>query len=235
MEYATNLGFSTDPAVDNTPAWNAMLLSSVSHVVFDGFFWFKTQPNPINRVLRAEGLGTNASGLIRDFAPSSSTKAFIEATETVYVEKLPIFADGYDGGCAIGLYGLSASESVLRDLYITTMNDKTWGVSLVLHSTDPLGIRNVTIDSVELFRADVHGFWFVNAKGLRAGLDYYPAGGSKNYGTIQDDGVHNSESIMLKTLHLPELYLYNVQNLTLESVAGTTVHQNGNCTNINVV
>lgn len=220
---ALSIGFSNDSAFDNTPAWNTLVASGPNAVFFDGAFYFKSQPNQIDRVLRIEGNGTNGTAFYRDYVPASTYAALIKTTKTLSMEKIAILAvQGTDGG-AVELNGLGASASILRDLYITAQTGSSWAIPLKLWSDDPLGIRGVLLDNIELFAATVHGFWFVNVQGLTAGVQYYPAGGTVSHAVIQHNGAYRSSSIELNTRHLAKLWVYKTDRMILKSVNGTNM------------
>ncbi len=229
---ATTLGFSTDPDFDNTPAWNALIANGPDGVYFDGKFYFKSQPDQNNRVLRIEGVGVNGTTFYRDFTPASQFDALISSTKALHMSGFGIIAVQGTDGIAVELTGLGASASTLRDLYVSAQTGASWAIPLKLWSDNVLGIRGVLLDNIELFAATVHGFWFVNVRGLTAGVQYYPAGGTVDHAVIQNNNAERSSSIDFETRHLVELYVYGTDSMVFKSVNGTNVIVSPDSTNI---
>lgn len=242
MEAITNaldVGFvPNDITFDNSGILNNVISSllNVSNLYFpSGAYYFNTPPNPISRPFVIRGNGINSTAFIRNYNPIDSFSALFEAQNTVIFENFSIMAQiGTSNGSAITLYGLSASSSILRDLYITGGYSATFAMPLILYSTDPLGIRGCTIDNVELFSATVHLAWFVNVKGLICNLSGYPAGGTCNNITIQNYGNSYSSNILFDTTYLEVLYLYSVSNMSFRGVSNTIVNEI-NCTNVTLL
>lgn len=230
---ATDLGFDPGPAVDNTPAWNAMVApGGPSLVLFDGTFTFKSPPNPItDRPMRLDGININASGFKRDYSPASLTEPLIRSTKTLVAERLAIVASAGGQGIGLMLDGLAASDSIVRDCYITG-NGGMWCAPLSFFSADPLGIRGCMVSDCELFAAQYHLLWATNVRGLSlVDVNCYPAGGVSNYATIQGTGGYRSDSVHWITRYLTQLYLYNTDHVTLRGIGPTTINQSG-CTNV---
>lgn len=199
-----------------------------------GTYYFNTPLDIINIPVVFKGCGINNTALIRNYTESDLNKALIIAKETIIIKNLSIHSgQNCTGGGAIRLDGLSASASVLRDLYITGLQGGTWHIPLVLNGPEQLGIRSCYIDNVELFAATIHLFWFINTRGLTANIQGYPAGGSANHGTIQQSGSYRPSNIDIRTRYLETLYLYSTDNFTILSTPKTNIIQT-NCTNIKV-
>lgn len=215
-----------DPKYDNTPKFNKLMemISSRRTIYFGaGAYYFNSPPKIIEQSVVMIGDHTNSTSLIRNYNATGPDEALIHTRRTLVMERLPVLAgEGTSHGGAIRLEGLSASASVLRDLYITTAGQKggTFDIPLTLYSTHELGIRGCLIDNVELFAATVHIAWFVNVKGLTARLNGYPAGGTVDHITIQgyDSTKRRSEAIQFETRHLVRLYVYTTNNLILKDL-----------------
>ena len=232
---ATAIGFDPNPAIDNTPAWNAMVApGGPSHVLFDGVFSLKSPPNPITRHMRLDGININASGFTRDYSPASLTEPMIRATKTTVVEKLGIIAKQGGQGIGVMFDGLGASDSIIRDCYITG-NGGVWCVPLSFHAADTLGIRGCYAGDCELFAATHHLLWATNVRGLSLmDVNCYPAGGTVDYATVQHGAGGRSDGVHWLTRYLTKLYLYNTDNVTLRGMGPITVINSGS-TNVRQV
>jgi hypothetical protein len=230
---AIQYGFTPgDPSFDNSVVLN----NYVANVGADrtlhfpsGTYYFNTAPNTITKGLVIRGDGINNTSFIRNYTPSSYADALIHTTTPLVLENLGILA-ATEGGGAIKLDGLGASASVLRDLYITAQSGGNWAIPLTLISGDPLGIRGVNIDNVELFAATMQLAWFVNVQGLTANFNAYPAGGTANHIVVQGSGSYHSSAVKINTRHLVTAWLYDTDNISIDTL-GTTVNQQ-NCTNV---
>lgn len=225
-------------AIDNTPAWNNLIanIGADRDIYFPaGIYYFNSCPNIINKVVSVRGCGINATSLIRNFSTTNFDNALFHSTATFNLSGTGILAGtGTSGGSAILLNGLQASASTLRDLYITGQVGGTWAVPLHLKSSDPLGIRSVYIENVELFAATTCIAWMINPKGLTmSNVQGYPAGGTVGHMTIQHSGAIRPSNIDIRTRYLETLYLYNSDNVTITSTPSTVVNQN-NCTKVKV-
>jgi hypothetical protein len=212
-----------DPNYDNAPWFNKLVanIGTVQTIYFpSGIYYFNSRPNVITKPLVIRGDGVSSTNLIRNFNGRNHDEALIHTQRTIYIEKLAISARaGTSHGGAIRLDGRLASESVLRDLYITGQSGGTFDIPLTLYSNDKLGIRGCLIDNVELFAATVHIAWFVNVRGLTAKLNAYPAGGTVDHVTIQ--GINSdlrSAAIQFETRHLVRLYVYKSNDITLRTL-----------------
>lgn len=236
---AIALGFiPNDINFDNADILNNVLQNqpSIDNIYFpEGAFYFNKAPDPINRAFTIRGNGINSTAFIRNYSTVDAFSALLDARSTVTIENFSINAEaGTTGGCAIKLYGVTASSSIIRDMYITGGYNATYTMPLVLYSIDPLGIRGCIIDNVELFSATVHLAWLVNVKGLVCNLSAYPAGGTNNNVTIQNYGTSRSSNILLDTTYLEVLYLYSVDNMSFRGVGNTIVNEI-NCNNISLI
>jgi len=229
---ALTLGFSNDAGFDNTPAWNNLVSSGDNSVYFNGQFTFKTAPNGINRVMHIVGNGVNGTTFYRDYEPVTLFEPFIKSTKALHMQGIGVIAKQGQGGVAVELSGLTASASTLRDLYISAQVGANWAIPLKVWSDDPLGIRGVFLENIELFAATLHGFWFVNVQGLTAGVQYYPAGGTVSHAVIQHFGSYRSASIDLVTRHLVSLYIYGTDNAVIKSINGTNIITSSDSTNV---
>jgi hypothetical protein len=230
MILATALGFDPAPTADNTAAWNAMLADSgILKVFFDGTFCFKTAPMPIDRPLMLCGANINASCLVRDYAPSSLTEPFLHAKKTTRIDGISVIAGAGNGGLGVCFDGVAASDSVLRDSYISAKSGAMWCTPLSIQSVDPLGIRGCMIDDVELFAASHHLLWATNVRGLSLNdVNCYPAGGLVDHATIQHSGVGGrSDSVHWITRYLSKLYLYNTDNVTIRGLSSVNILNSG--------
>ena len=230
---ATDLGFSSDPAIDNTPAWNAAIAAGGPDCIYlNGLFRFKTRPNPILRPMRMEGANLNLSCLYRDYQPLTLTEPFIEARATFHLEKTSFNAPSGGQGIGLQFTGLAASGSVYRDGYISAAAGAHWAIPLSLQSSDSLGIRSCCIDNVELFAATTHILWLCNAQGLTMqGVDCYPAGGTVSHATIQGQAGYRSAAINWTTRYLAQAYVYDTDNMTITGISPASLSIN-NSTNI---
>lgn len=233
---ALDYGFiPNDSNFDNTSKLNEFVtLETDAKLYFPkGTYYFNSLPTEIDRHLTILGDGLNKTGLVKNF---SDGKLF-HATKTVIIEKMHIHTiNGKNGGSAVYLEGLGASESVLRDLYITSPDGTTYGSPIVLYGgSEPLGIRDIFMENIECFAATSHILWGVNVKGLNMiGCQFYPAGGNTNHITLQHYGNLKTENVMFITRYCEQAYLYNVQNIKVIPVSNIII-QNNNSINVKVV
>lgn len=235
---AKAVGFvPNDCTFDNTPILNSVIANATDDRVLSfppGDYYFLTQPEIIDKHFIIEGIGLEAVKLIRKFNGMAGT-ALIHCTENCIIRQMSIkAAAGTSNGDAIRIDGLDASGSILRDLYITGEPGGTWRTTITLTSSDPLGIRSCLIDNVEAFAATVHIAHFLNVKGATIRINGYPAGGTVSHMTIQHFNQHRSAAIQFETRHLPMLYLYNTDDIKIQSLGGTVLQVN-NSTNVKVI
>lgn len=232
---ATDIGFSVDHAFDNTPAWNAMIApGGPSYVIFDGAFSFKTQPKPVERPIRIEGIIVNQAALMRDYAPSNWLEPFLEFRATSALERMAIQVRQGTNGVGIQFTGTSASDSIARDLYVTTgATGAMWGIPLCLISSEALGIRGCYLEDIELFAASMHIAWIVNAKGLTlSDVNCYPAGGSVNHICIQHSGQYRTQDVDWKARYLDLAYVYSTDDCVFTTLRPVRISASQDCTNV---
>jgi hypothetical protein len=225
---ATDLGFSNNPAHDNTPAWNALMAGGPSWVIYPGSYTFKTKPNACARNMRHEGVVVNNTAFVRDYA-ASGVDPFIDLQATCSFERFGVFAKQGTEGVGIQLTGIAASDSIVRDCYITTgATGAMWGIPLCLTSGGSLGIRGCYLENLELFAAKFHLLWAVNVRGLSlVDVNCYPAGGTVNHATIQHTGSYRSSDVHWITRYLEALYCYNSDEIKVRSNSPATIIQSG--------
>lgn len=231
----SDLGFCSGPSVDNMPAWNAMVAAAgPSWVAVDGAYTFKTKPNPIERCMRIDGIAVNASGLYRDYQPETDAEPFIHIKSTSKIGAFCITAASGTRGVALYHEGLSASDSVCEDMWISAKSDARWFIPVSACGADPdMGIRDMHYRNIEIFAATAHLYWGRNIHGFAfVDVNFYPAGGTKDHITIQG-GPNGGRSggIMIATRFLRRAYFYDTDNATIRGVELAQINAN-NCLNI---
>jgi len=233
MINAKDIGFvPNDPNFDNTIKLNDFLTGTEDTLYFpSGVYYFNTRPNTIGRPIEIFGAGINNVSLVKNYDESDLNKALLTATQTLNLHNVAIQAYKPGGG-AIRLEGLGASASILRDLYIT--GSTSWQIPLTCISSDPLGIRSLLIDNVELFAATMQIAWLVNLRGATINLNAYPAGGVTNHIVIQGTGGYRSSNILFTSRYLETMWVYDTDNLTYTGLGSTVVNQS-NSSNIRIL
>jgi len=199
--------------------------------VFSGAFKFKTRPDHIARKMFIDALP--GSALVRDYPATTLAEPFIDIRKESRFRGFALHTNHGTNGVALDVNGLYASNSIISELYITSkIPGVMWAIPMALRSADPLGIRGVHVEHVELFAASHALLWLVNVRGLwLEDVNCYPAGGTVSHATIQHSGAYRSAAVKWSTRYLETLYAYNTDNMKIDRINPVAISQSG-CTNI---